>query len=401
MVSRRTLKIGIPINTFVLGDGLPGIDKYTYNLIHALQRQEGVEVIVFQEKYRENGPFDQFEISYFPILKELLGIKRPEGTRQTSPAGKEEMSVKKEMSDFSLFRREILKSICYLSRKVDVVHYPTHMESPLSLKFFQTVLTFHDLVPLVHPETSTEDIVRKFNRCVERLRYVDELITDSEFSKREMVDKMGIEPGRVTVCYPGVDQAFFISEAKEDVVQKYSEGSPYILFVGTLEPRKNVEAIVEALAGIERPELKLLLVGKEGWGIERIRTKVRDMGLNQRVVFLGYVPEEDLPFLYQGADVFVYPSFYEGFGIPILEAMAAGTPVVTSNVSSLPEVAGDAALYISPDNVREILEAIKGVLGNRQVRKELRVKGIKKAREFTWDKCARDALRVYWRVKKT
>jgi len=215
-----------------------------------------------------------------------------------------------------------------------------------------------------------------------------------------MVEKMSIEPGRITVCYPGVDQAFFIQEAKEDVVRKYSEGSPYILFVGTLEPRKNVEALVEAFAAVEKPELKLLLVGKEGWGIERIRTKIRDMGLDQKVLFLGYVPEEDLPCLYRGADAFVYPSFYEGFGIPVLEALAAGAPVITSNAASLPEVAGDAALYISPDNVREIIEAINRITGNSQVREELRIKGIKQAGGFTWDRCARDALEVYRGVRK-
>ncbi len=394
------LRIGVPISTFLLGKGLPGIDKYTYNLILALQRQEGVEVIVFQEKYRQNGPFDRFQISYFPILKELIGINRPADASQESGGHKEWKGTRKEMSGFGLFRREILKSIWYLTKKVDVVHYPTHMESPLALRFFRTVLTFHDLVPMVHPETSTEDIIRKFNRCVERLRFVDALITDSEFSKREMVDKMGIDAARITVCYPGVDQAFFISEVDTNVIRKYSGGSPYILFVGTLEPRKNVEALVEAFAGVGRPGLKLLLVGKEGWGAERIRTKVRDMGLDERVGFLGYVPEEDLPCLYRGAEAFVYPSFYEGFGLPVLEALAAGAPVIASKTASLPEVAGDAALYVSPDDVGEILEAINILSGNPEVREELRDKGARRAREFTWDRCAQDVLGVYRGVGK-
>ena len=401
MVSGKRLKIGIPIDTFVIGHGLPGIDKYAYKLALALQRQEGVEILVFQEKYRNNGPFDRFEICYFPILKELLGVKRYVPTTRGSGRGKTNEDEKKKVSGFSLFRREILKSFYYLSRAVDVIHYPTHMESPLPLTFARTVLTFHDLVPMVHPETSTVDIIRKFERCVRRLRYVDALITVSEFTRREMVERLGIDPGKITVCYHGVDQDFFVTEVKEDVVRKYSEGFPYILFVGTLEPRKNVESLIEAFKGIKNPGLKLLLAGKEGWGIEGIRNKVRELGLDRAVFFLGYVPEEDIPHLYRGSEVFVYPSLYEGFGIPVLEAMAAGAPVVTSKAASLPEVTRGSAILVSPRDVRAISEAIRGILGNRGLGVELREKGVKRAREFTWDRCALEVLEVYRGVRRS
>ncbi len=401
MKSEKRLKIGIPISTFSLGKGLPGIDKYTYKLALALQHQEGVEVLVFQEKYRNNGPFDRFEVCCFPILKELLGLRHHSPPRTTPDPGGTNGDEEKKTSAFSLFRRDILKSVYYLSKGVNVIHYPTHMESPLPLVFARTVMTFHDLVPMVHPETSTEEIVQKFERCVRRLPCVDSLITDSEFSRGEMISRLGIDPDKVTVCYPGVDENYFITEVDEKIVHKYSRGYPYVLFVGTLEPRKNVESILEALVEINMPELRLILVGKEGWGIENIRSKVRELHLDQSVYFTGYVPEEDLPHLYRGAEVFVYPSLYEGFGIPVLEAMAAGAPVVTSDAASLPEIARGSAILISPRDIRAISEAISGILGNRDVGGELREKGVNKAREFTWDRCAKGALAVYRGERRT
>ncbi len=387
------LRIGIPISTFLLGTGLPGIDKYAYNLILALERIEGVEILVFQEKYRDNGPFDRFDIRYFPILKEFLGIRQHHEPVQA--ADDVPPPVKKEISDFSRLRRGIVKSLSYLSRGVDVIHYPSHMEDPLRWTFSKTVLTFHDLVPMVRPETSTQEIVDRFNRCVERLGYVDELLTVSEFSRSEMVTKLGVDASRITVAHNGVDKIFFLERPDEKIARKYSGGFPYILFVGTLEPRKNVEVLIEAFGELDEPELKLLLVGKEGWESERVHSKVRESGLESAVIFPGYVPEEELPFLYQSAEVFVYPSLYEGFGMPVLEAMAAGAPVVTSNTSSLPEVAGDAAILVSPDSVSEIAEAIRGVMGNNQLRRKLTDRGKKRAGGFTWDRCARRTLEAY------
>jgi glycosyltransferase involved in cell wall biosynthesis len=396
MTSEKNLRIGIPINTFVLGHGLPGIDKYTYNLILALLNLEGVEVLVFQEKYRKNGPFDRFEICYFPILRELLSLKRVATPDRTPESSTRMSNGKRKVSNFGRIRREIVKSIYYLSKGVDVIHYPTHMESPLPLTFSRTVLTLYDLVPMVHPETSTRDIIDNFNRCVRGLHYVDAFVTISEFSKREMVDKLDIEPDKISVCYPGVDQSFFISKTRDEVVRKYSKGFPYILFVGTLEPRKNVERLIEAYHELGVHDLKLLLVGKEGWGAENIRKKIEVLGIDQHVIFPGYVPEEDLPHLYRGAELFVYPSFYEGFGMPVVEAMAAGAPVITSKTSSLAEVAGDSAVLISPQDTRELVEAVRGTLGNSELRDELRSKGVNRAKDFTWENCARGVLDVYY-----
>jgi len=397
MVSESPIRVGIPISTFVLGSGLPGIDKYTYNLILALERHGGVRVTVFQEKHRSNGSFERFDICYFPILKELFGLKRRDHPALDRASVEIERSGKKKASAFGNLRRDIVKSLVYLSKGVDVIHYPTHMENPLPIRFSRTVLTFHDLVPLVHPETSTAEIIASFNRCVGRLRHVDALITVSEFTKNEMIGKLGISPDKITVCYHGVDPSFFVTEVREEVVRKYSGGSPYILFVGTLEPRKNVESLLEAYRAIDVPGLRILLVGKEGWGIRRIREKVRELGLDERVSFLGYVPEDDLPSLYRGAEVFVYPSLYEGFGIPVLEAMAAGAPVITSRVASLPEVTSDAAILVSPMDIHGIAEAIRGILKNRSLREALGAKGPRRARTFTWDRCARDVLAVYRR----
>jgi glycosyltransferase involved in cell wall biosynthesis len=387
------LTVGIPISAFVLGGGLPGIDKYTYQMILALERRQGVRVLVFQEKHRRNGPFDRFEICYFPILKEWFSLRNRQSASRYGGGAPADRPARP--SRFRRFRREIVKSLYYLSKHVDVIHYPTHMETPLRWTACPTVLTFYDLVPLVHPETSTEGIIEKFDRCVGRLRYIDALITISEFSKMEMVNRLGLDPEKITVCYPGVDEHFFIARADEGIVRKYSGGSHYVLFVGTLEPRKNVEVLIEAFRAIRRPGMKLILAGNEGWGIDRIRRRISELGLKDQVILPGYVPEEDLPHLYRGAEVFVYPSGYEGFGIPVVEAMAAGAPVITSDVSSLPEVAGNDAILVSPVDVVGIAEAISAVLENDHLRGDLRARGVKRAGEFSWDRCADRVLSVY------
>jgi glycosyltransferase involved in cell wall biosynthesis len=195
-------------------------------------------------------------------------------------------------------------------------------------------------------------------------------------------------------------------EALAAVRQKYDLPERFILYVGTIEPRKNLTALLEAYAALMerlsvcdlRPALsdvRLVIVGKKGWLYEGFFRRLHELGLEDRVLFTGYVPDEDLPAIYSAADLFVFPSLYEGFGLPVLEAMACGTPVIASNASSLPEVAGEAGIMIAPHDVRGLAEAMERLLMDKQLRAELRARGLERAKQFTWERAAAMTLEVY------
>jgi glycosyltransferase involved in cell wall biosynthesis len=229
------------------------------------------------------------------------------------------------------------------------------------------------------------------------------IIAISENTKKDIMDCFGIEDEKIRVIYLGVDRQFSPQPDpnEADVLSKYNLPSGYILNVGTLEPRKNLLRLINAykmVASTREPVPKLVIVGWQGWRNEDLGKLVRESGLADQVVLVGYVPDDDLPTLYRNATVFVYPSLYEGFGLPPLEAMACGTPVITSNVSSIPEVVGDAGILIDPYNTTEIARAIASVLNNEELRESLRTSGLVRSRLFNWDKTARETLKLYQEV---
>jgi len=189
-------------------------------------------------------------------------------------------------------------------------------------------------------------------------------------------------------------------ESVDPALKRYVIERPYILYVGSLEKRKNLPRLLEAYAYLREtlPGWKLVIVGGRKWKSDPIYKAVQRLGLEPHVIFTGFVAEEDLPALYNGADLFVFPSLYEGFGLPVLEAMACGTPVVTSNTSSLPEVAGEAALLVAPTDVKAIAAAMQRVLSEPDLAAELRRRGLERASQFSWERTARETLAVYERV---
>jgi glycosyltransferase involved in cell wall biosynthesis len=223
-------------------------------------------------------------------------------------------------------------------------------------------------------------------------------------TKCDLIERYGTEPDKITVVYPGYDEATFQPVRDEEVIEavkaRYGIAGDYILFVGTLQPRKNLIRLVKAFADCRSPiaDCRLVIAGKKGWLYQEIFRRVEELGLEKKVVFTGYVPEGDLPALLSGAHLFVFPSLYEGFGLPVLEAMACGTPVVCSNASSLPEVAGDAALMVDPLDVEGLATAMERVLSDEELRAELTERGFKQARKFSWERCARETLAVLERA---
>lgn len=288
--------------------------------------------------------------------------------------------------------------------RVDVFHGMDHVGIPLVGRTGKYVVTVHDVIPLILPETFTRRHRAIVRVALARIRRkADRVIVPSHTVKRDVVRYAGVPEDRVVVTPEGCEPRFrpVSSEgAMRDVAARYGLPSRYLLAVGTLEPRKNLTALLDAFARLLRcgavdPDLRLVLAGARGWLDEPIFRTVRSLGLEPAVHFPGFIDDDDLPAVYSGAALFVFPSLYEGFGLPPLEAMACGVPVVTSNVSSMPEVAGDAAMLVDPRDVDGLAAAIARVLRDRALRARLRVAGITRARQFSWEATARRTLDAY------
>jgi glycosyltransferase involved in cell wall biosynthesis len=288
----------------------------------------------------------------------------------------------------------------WLGPRVDVFHASHQLRNPP--RRARLTATLYDMTCWLVPETHSPRNVRASRLFGERvMRRADGLIAISENTRTDAVKILGLPAEKIEVIYPGVAEAFFRTtpEAARAAAAKYALSRPYILFVGTIEPRKNIDVLLDAYAQLSsslRTEFELVAAGPAGWGdppaLERLRSG------EGGVRYLGYVPEEDLPGLTAGATVFVYPSLYEGFGLPVAQAMAAGVPLVTSNVSSLPEVAGDAALLVDPRSPSEITAAIERLLLSPDLRAALARNASSRARRYTWEACARQSLELFRRL---
>ncbi|HVS20269.1 MAG TPA: glycosyltransferase family 1 protein [Pyrinomonadaceae bacterium] len=269
------------------------------------------------------------------------------------------------------------------------------------------VTTIHDLSFEHLPETFKRRSRAQLRLTVRRTtRKAALILTLSEFSRRDIIETYAVEPERVLVT-PAAAPPHFKPVVDETELKKtretYGIDANYLLSLGSIQPRKNLTRLIEAFLWLRtaRPASRLpqlVIAGKRGWLDREVFRAAQQAGLKESVKFIGYVPEEDLPALYSGAMCFVYPSYFEGFGLPVLEAMQCGAPVIAGNQTSLPEVAGDAALLFDPFDTRALGDAIARVIDNPDYRAELRVKGLKRAAEFNWIATARLTLKAYERA---
>jgi glycosyltransferase involved in cell wall biosynthesis len=274
----------------------------------------------------------------------------------------------------------------------DVLFVPAHV-LPL-IHPLPSVVTVHDLGYRRYPETHPPNQRRYLDWSTRfAARNATHLLADSEATRRDLMEFYGAEAEKVTVVYPGGPEGLGRVDPAP-VRARYGLPDEYVLHVGTLQPRKNLIRLMEAVAAVRarRPELGLVLAGRPGWLAEPILKLARVQA--EWVRLLDYVPATDLAALYSGARVFAFPSLYEGFGFPILEAMACGAPVVCAATASLPELAGEAALQVDPLDVTALASAIERVLGDGALRAELAARGPAQARRFTWERTARNTLRV-------
>ncbi|MCM8830086.1 MAG: glycosyltransferase family 4 protein, partial [Candidatus Omnitrophica bacterium] len=288
------------------------------------------------------------------------------------------------------------------TEKLDLLHTQYHL--PL-ISHCPGIITLHDVSFLRYPEFFPKDIYWRLRiSLLYSVRKAKKIITVSEFSKKEIINFYQIENDKVDVVYNGVSENFrpVSIEKNEKVLKKYGITKPYILSVSNLQPRKNLCRLIKAFVFLvknnERFPYKLVIVGKKLWLYNEIFDEIRNSNFIERIVLTDYVPEQDLVYLYNCAEVFVYPSLYEGFGLPVLEAMACGCPVITSNISSLPEIAGNACILIDPYDIDAIAKAIHIVLTDIDLRARLKTAGLKQSQKFSWRRTAEETIKVYDKV---
>ncbi len=284
---------------------------------------------------------------------------------------------------------------------IRLLHSPVNIQ-PLVLPC-KGVVTVMDLSFLVFPEGFRAP-QRRYQRLFTQLsvRRATHLIAISRSTAEDLTRFLGVDPAKVSVTLPGVDSHYRPLERALVSEWRRKRGLPerFLLYLGTLEPRKNLPTLIRAFAAFRQgnPGVELVLAGGKGWLYQPILTSVKELGLQDDVLFPGYIAEDELPLWYNAAEAFVYPSLYEGFGLPPLEAMACGTPVVASNASSLPEVVGSAGFLVAPDDAEEWYAALSRLARDPSLRVALRQRGLERAKEFTWARMWQQTVQVYRHV---
>jgi glycosyltransferase involved in cell wall biosynthesis len=373
------MKVGIEGK--VLTRQIGGIGRCAINLLQGLQacmaaESPDVELVIFTAPQTDPAVLTELKISV---------CRRFERIKSTLLR-----------STFCLWRGVV-------SEQIDVFHGLDQSGIPFFLKKGRYVVTIHDILPLILPWAFPLKHRLVSRVALSRIRHqADGILVPSTTVKHDVIERLHVPENRIFVVPWGCEEQFQPTGDPvhfQGMKERYGLPDRYILFVGTLEPRKGVSTLLQAFAilgpGQLDGDVKLVIAGGRGWGYAHLLSSQEALVLHNNVVFTGFIDEVDLPHLYRGALMFVYPSVHEGFGLPILEAMACGTPVITSTTSSMPEVAGHAAILVEP-NIPEALAAdITQMLRDDTQREELRRRGIGRAREYTWQAVARQTLRVY------
>ncbi|HAV11607.1 MAG TPA: hypothetical protein DCX32_03635 [Candidatus Moranbacteria bacterium] len=387
------MRIGIDARTILSpekGDAI-GAGHYTYQLIRHLLKidQKNEYVLFFDFRVRE---------------KDIKKFTKP--------------NVKIKFYPFSDYKKylpgmynEILGTATLQRENLDVLHSTSYSSRIPTGYQGKTIVTFQDMI-MYHAPQYLPQVKRLREKTVAKLmaKKADKIIASSNSLKDELNRYLGVPEERVEVIYSGLDKRFFETpdvDAKK-VLEKFGINGKYILFLGTLEPSKNITRMLQAFAklkeeyknsGNKKFEYQLVLAGKKGWLSEEYIQIIKDLGLSKDIVFTGYIIGDELVPLFKNSEFFIMPSLYEGFGMTVLEAFATKTPAIISNVSSLPEIAKDGALYVNPLSVDEIKDAMKKFIEDGNLRSTYKEKGFAIAQKFDWDETAKKTLEIYESLK--
>ena len=298
-----------------------------------------------------------------------------------------------------IFWEQLILPVKLLEHKADILFSPGFV-CPL-IKAVKYITVIHDMTFFSHPQVHTFFKKLYFPFMIKRsVKRSEKIIAISYNTKKEIIKYIKIPPEKIVVTHLSANKfsKSNIKDEKKFLSEKYNIKSEYLLFVGMIEPRKNLDLIIEAFKKFSDKTIKLVIVGKKGWMVDDLFEKIKLKNLDEQIIFTGFVPDNELEIFYKTAKVFLYPSLYEGFGIPVLEAMTTGCPVITSNISSLPEVAGDAAILIDPENSEELSDAVNKLINDVKIREELVKKGFENTKKFSWKKTAKQTLLVFEEV---
>ena len=336
----------------------------------------------------------------------LLHAAPEPGRPPSFPAGsnfsRRELRFRERIINVMWHRLKIPFPVDLLTGPLDIFHSPDFVLPPV--RHATTMLTVHDLAFLLFPECADQRLRAYLEQVVPRsVARADYIVADSENTKNDLICLLDANPDRVSVIPGGVDPHFkpATQDAVADVRREYGLEQPYVLGVGVIEPRKNFPRLIEAFSRFRRQAdrpYQLVIAGGKGWLSDETYREAERSAFASDIRFTGYVPDAYLPALYTGAQAFAYPSLYEGFGLPVLEAMACGTPVVCANTSSLPEFAGDAALLVPPEDPGAIATALETLCGKDELRSQLRCRGSERAGEYRWERSAQQLIDLYGRV---
>lgn len=290
---------------------------------------------------------------------------------------------------------------------LDIYHVPQNGVGLPNNLDSSSIITLHDIIPLRMPETVSDRYLKIFNNDMKKIiDGVQGIITVSNFSKDDISKEFNYPKDKIFVTHLAAENIYKPMDkikCKKFLKSNYSIDSNFILYVGGFSPRKNITGLIEAfslLKGIYAQDLKLVIVGKQGISYEKYKNRAIELGIEDQVIFPGFIPLEHMPVFYNACETLVYPSFYEGFGLPPLEAMACGTPVIASNCTSIPEILGNSALLINPKDVYEIMNAMYSILTNIDLKIKLTVEGIERNKIYNWNKTALDTLSAYKFINK-
>lgn len=386
MGGRRGSVIGFDVTAALTQGG--GIGRYTRELIHALTAE------ATQLTYKL---FSARPPAVLPVPDSLPVA--PHVSHHPAP-------VDEQWLYRLWYRARLPVPVQLFMGGIDLFHSPDFVLPPVRGRV-PTIVTVHDLSFIHYPETFPANLVAYLNRVVPwSVGRANHILADSLSTSRDLQSLWGVAPERITVLYSGVSERFkpvgdqaMLTAAR----QRYGLDEPYVLAVGTVQPRKNYEMLIRAFRPVaERYPHSLIIVGGKGWLDEDLPREIERQGLHGRVRLAGFVDDADLPAVYAAADLLAFPSLYEGFGLPILEAMACGTPVITSNVSSLPEVAsGESAILLSPHDEEAWTAALLRLLGDEGLRRELTAAGLARSAQFSWRAAARQLAALYESILST
>lgn len=376
---RYAMKIGIDATALPLEPVGAGI--YIINLLRALgDLNTGHELVVFlHEKARRYLEMDKTT----NILQVVLPDKNPA---------------------LRLAWEQIMLPNLVKRYKIDLLH-SLHYTSPFLLPC-ASVVTIHDLTFFIFPELHRFTKRLFFPLAIRTsVRKADALITVSESTRQDSIRLLHVPEERIFNVQLGVDEIFHPIKddgLREKINEEYQLPDKFILYVGLVEPRKNLPLLIRSYRTVvdEGFSHRLVIAGRLGWMYQEVFKQIETLGLEERIKFTGYIPRQNLPIVYNLAELFVYPTRYEGFGLPVLEAMACGTPVITSNISALPEIVANAGILVTPGDESALAEAMVTVLSDPKLRENLAEKGIIRSKDFSWKRTAKETLQVYQHVLK-